>query len=259
MATPLAVRVLEGHARSYRHTWRGTTVSAVATPVLFLAAMGLGLGTLVDQGPTGGGIDGVSYLAWLAPGLLAVSAMQNGAGDGAFPVLAGMRWVKDYHAAIATPVRPSDLMLGNLAWATIRLVALLAVFVLVAVVFGALPLGRGLLAIAPGALIGVGTCAVVSAFMASRKSDEALSGLFRFVIVPLFLFSGAFFPLTELPAAVQPLARLNPVWHGVELTRTVALGTDTTLPWGWHFGVLILLLAVGVWWGMVAFTRSLRS
>ncbi len=258
MATPLAVRVLEGHARSYRHTWRGTTVSAIATPVLFLAAMGLGLGTLVDEG-TGGGIDGISYLAWLAPGLLSVSAMQNGAGDGAFPVLAGMRWVKDYHAAIATPVRPADLMLGNLAWATIRLAVLLTVFVAVAAAFGALPLGRGLLAVGPGLLVGVATCAVVSAFMASRKSDEALSGLFRFVIVPLFLFSGAFFPLDELPAFVQPLARINPVWHGVELSRATALVLPSRLAWPVHVGVLVLLLVGGIAWGVRSFTRSLRS
>ena len=258
MATPLVVRVLEGHARSYRHTWRGTTVSAIATPVLFLAAMGLGLGTLVDEG-TGGGIDGISYLAWLAPGLLVVSAMQSGAGDGAFPVLAGMRWVKDYHAAIATPVRPADLMLGNLAWATIRLTVLLTVFVLVAAGFGALPLERGLLAIGPGLLVGVATCAVVSAFMSTRKSDEALAGLFRFVIVPLFLFSGAFFPLDELPQLVQPLARVNPVWHGVELARAVALDVPTRTGWPVHVGVLVLVLVVGVAWGVRAFTRSLRS
>lgn len=258
MVTPLAVRVVEGHARAYRHTWRGTTVSAIATPVLFLAAMGLGLGALVDGGP-GGGIEGYDYLAWLAPGLLAVSAMQSGAGDGAFPVMAGMRWVKDFHAAIATPVRPADLMLGNLAWAAIRLIVLLTVFVVVAALFGAIPLWRGLLAIPPGLLTGLGTCAAVSAFMANRRSDEALSGLFRFVIVPLFLFSGAFFPLDELPAAVRSVARINPVWHGVELCRAAVLGIDTALGWGWHVAVLSAALGVGTWLGVLAFNRSLRS
>lgn len=258
MATPITVRVLEGHVRAYRHTWRGTTVSAVVTPLFFLAAMGLGLGTLVDQGA---GVDrgaDLSYLAWLAPGLLAVSTMQAGAGDGAFPVIAGMRWVKTYHAAISTPVRPADLMLGNLAWAAIRLTVVGAVFVVVAVLFGAMPLGRGLVALGPAVLTGVATAAVVSGFMASRRHDMALSGLFRFVIVPLFLFSGAFFPLSELPSLAEPIGRLNPVWHGVELTRALALELPTMLPWAWHLGVLIGVLAVGIVWGSLSFRTVLR-
>jgi len=258
MATPITVRVLEGHMRSYRHTWRGTTVSAVVTPLFFLAAMGLGLGTLVDQGV---GVDrgaGLTYLAWLAPGLLAVSTMQAGAGDGAFPVIAGMRWVKTYHAAIATPVRPADLMLGNLLWAAIRLTVIGAVFVVVAAFFGAMPFERGLLALAPAVLTGIATTAMVSGFMASRRHDMALSGLFRFVIVPLFLFSGAFFPLSELPAVAEPIGRLNPVWHGVELTRALALDLPTLLPWGWHVGVLLAVLSLGIAWGTTSFGRVLR-
>lgn len=257
MATPIAVRVLEGHVRAYRHTWRGTTISSVVTPILFLAAMGLGLGTLVDGGR---GVAGdFSYLAWLAPGLLTVSAMQGGAGDGAFPVMAGLRWVRNYHAIVATPVRPSDLLLGNLVWAAIRLAVIGGVFVAIAVAFGAMELGPGVLALGPAVLTGLATCAAVSAFMATRKSDLAMSGLFRFVIVPLFLFSGAFFPLSELPDVVEPIARINPVWHGVELTRALALGEPTVLPAGLHLAVLIAVLVVGSALGFRAFARVLRT
>jgi len=259
MATPIAVRVLEGHIRSYRHTWRGTTISSVATPVLFLAAMGLGLGTLVDGGRGVDPAGDISYLAWLAPGLLAVSTMQAGAGDGAFPVMAGLRWIRTYHAVVATPVRPSDLLIGNLIWAAIRLTVIGAVFVVIAVSFGAMALTPGLRSLAPAALTGIATCAVVSAFMATRRSDLAMSGLFRFVVVPLFLFSGAFFPLSELPAVVEPVARVNPVWHGVELTRALALEQAPALPWPLHLGVLIAVLTIGVVLGFVAFARVLRS
>lgn len=259
MPTPIAVRVLEGHFREYRHTWRGTTISSIATPVLFLAAMGLGLGALVDGGR---GVDpggDISYLAWLAPGLLAVSTMQAGAGDGAFPVMAGLRWIRTYHAIVATPVRPADLLVGNLIWAAIRLTVVGAVFVAVAVSFGAMSLGPGLAALAPAVLTGLATCAVVSAFMATRKSDLAMSGLFRFVIVPLFLFSGAFFPLSELPAAVEPLARINPVWHGVELTRALALDLPTALPWAIHVAVLVTVFVAGLVLGVLAFAKVLRA
>lgn len=257
MATPITLRVLEGHLRSYRHTWRGTTVSAVLTPVLFLAAMGLGLGSLVDQEPTPA-LGQTSYLAWITPGLLAAAAMQNGAGDGSFPVVAGMRWIRTYHAALHSPVRPRDLMLGNLLWSGMRGVVIGAVFVVVAAVFGAMPLERGALALLPAVLLGMGTCAAASAFSASRDTDTALAGLFRFVVVPMFLFSGAFFPVSELPGAVQPLVVALPVWHGVELARAAALGGSPALAWWQHLGVLLALLAVGIAAGVAVFERRLR-
>lgn len=254
--TLLAWRVLEGHARTYRHTWRGTTISAVVTPVLFLTAIGLGLGALVDAG--GAATLGVPYLAWFAPGLLAASAMQNGAADGAFPVMAGMRWVRSYHAVMATPVRPRDLVLGNLAWAALRATAAGLLLVTVAVAFGALSAGRGLLALGPAVLTGLGTCAAVSAFTASRESDQALAGLFRFVVTPLFLFSGSFFPVDQLPAALQPVVRVVPLWHGVELTRSLALGTPPALAPGLHLGVVLALLVGGVVASLRVFDRRLR-
>lgn len=258
MPRPIALRVLEGHARSYRHTWRGTTISAVLTPIMFLAAMGLGLGTLVDDGGRNPGLDGVGYLAWLAPGLLAAAAMQNGAGDGAFPVMAGMRWMKTYHAALNTPVRPVDLLLGNLLWAAMRAAVVGLAFVVVAAGFGATPLGRGLLALGPAVLLGLGTCAAVSAFSASRDSDQSLAGLFRFAIVPLFLFSGAFFPVDQLPAAVRPVVVALPVWHGVELSRASALGVAPAWSWWAHLAVLVVLLVGALVVAGRVFERRLR-
>jgi lipooligosaccharide transport system permease protein len=258
MSRAIAVRVLEGHARAYRHTWRGTTISAVLTPVLFLAAMGLGLGSLVDRGGAAGGLAGVAYLAWLAPGLLAASMMQNGAADGSFPVVAGIRWTKNYHAALNTPVRPRDLLVGNLLWAVIRASVAGSAFVVVAAAFGAMPLGRGFLALGPAVLLGAGTCAATSAFSATTTSDQALSGLFRFAVVPLFLFSGAFFPISELPEVVQPLVVAIPVWHGVELARAAALGTSPALSWALHLGVLGALLVLGSGLAVAVFERRLR-
>jgi lipooligosaccharide transport system permease protein len=258
MATPVALRVLEGHARSYRHTWRGTTMSSIVTPVLFLAAMGLGLGTLVDGGERGG-VDGLAYLTWLAPGLLAGSAMQNGAGDGAFPVMAGIRWAKTYHSALATPVRPMDLMLGNLGWAAIRLTVAALAYALVAVAFGALPLGRALLAVVPAVVTGLAFCANVSALTARLKNEQGLTAMFRFGVMPLFLFSGTFFPVSGLPDPIQPLVQVVPLWHGVELTRAVAVGTDPAGPWVLHAAVVVGFLLVGVVLAAASFDRRLRT
>ena len=256
MARTLALRVLEGHGRAYRHTWRGTTITALLTPVLFLAAMGVGVGTLVDEGRAGG-VDGVSYLLWLAPGLLAASAMQSGAGDGAFPVMAGMRWIRTYHAAIHTPVRPRDLYLGNLGWAGLRLVVLGTAFVAVAAAFGALGLVRGLLAVPAAVLTGVATCAAVSAVIATRDRDQALAGMFRFVVVPMFLFSGTFFPVDRLPEPLQPVVVLIPLWHGVELTRAVVLGGGPALAWWVHVTALVVLLVGAALVGVRTFERRL--
>jgi lipooligosaccharide transport system permease protein len=258
MATPVALRVLEGHARSYRHTWRGTTMSSIVTPVLFLAAMGLGLGSLVDGGERGG-IEGLTYLTWLAPGLLAGSAMQNGAGDGAFPVMAGIRWAKTYQSALATPVRPVDLMLGNLAWAAIRLTAAALAYALVAAAFGALPLARALAAVVPAVVTGLAFCANISAVTARLKNEQGLTAMFRFGVMPLFLFSGTFFPVSGLPDVVQPVVQVVPLWHGVELTRAIAVGADPAAAWWLHVAVVVGFLAVGTVLAAISFERRLRT
>jgi lipooligosaccharide transport system permease protein len=227
MATA-ALRVVEAHARVYRRTWRGSVISTFLSPVFYLLAMGIGLGTLVDRG-TGAASLGVPYLSYLAPGLLVAAAMQTGAGDGSWPVMAGIKWTKTYFATLATPIRVSDLVIGHLGWVGVRMVFVSTVFALITVVFGALPLGAGLLSVIPAALTGLAFAAPVSAYAAWLEDDHGLSNLFRFGIVPMFLFSGTFFSITLLPGWMQPIAYVVPLWHGVELARALALGFPTTL------------------------------
>ncbi len=259
MATPIALRVLEGHARAYRHTWRGTTIGALVRPALFLTAIGVGLGTLVDdRAGTADALAAPTYLAWFAPGLLAASLMQAGSADGMFPVMAGMRWVGTYRSAINSPVRPRDLFLGNLLWSVARIAVIGLAFVMIAAAFGAIPLGRGLLAVLPAALNGVVTTAAISAFVVTRDSPQVLAGMNRFLILPMFLFSGTFFPVEQLPDTVQPVVLIIPLWHGVELTRALALSSDPALPWGWHLGVIAAVGLVGVLVGSRLFTGRLR-
>ncbi|MFA9430477.1 ABC transporter permease [Egicoccus sp. AB-alg2] len=257
MARPVTLRVVEGHARHYKHTWRGTSFSTLVTPVLFLSAMGLGLGSLVDAGRSDA-LGGLDYLTWLAPGLLAGAAMQNGAGDGSFPVIAGIKWLKTYDAALNTPVRPADLALGNLVWATLRATAAAVVYVLVATAFGAMHLGRGLLAVVPAVLTAAGFCAVISAVTAQLRTEQGLSAIQRFLVVPLFLFAGTFFPVSQLPDHIEWVAWLVPLWHGVELARALALGTTPAAPWLLHAGVVVGFLAVGVVASVVSFGRRLH-
>jgi len=251
-----ALRVVEAHARVYRRTWRGSVISTFLSPVFYLLAMGIGLGSLVNRG-AGSASVGVPYLTYLAPGLLAATAMQTGAGDGSWPVMAGIKWTKTYFATLATPVRISDLVVGHLGWVGVRMVFVSTVFVAVMAVFGAVPLGVGLLAVVPAALTGLAFAAPVSAYAAWLNDDHGLSNLFRFGIVPMFLFSGTFFPITQLPGWMQPIAYAIPLWHGVELTRATALGIPTTFSPVVHVAYLLAWIVGGSLVGFRTFAKKL--
>jgi lipooligosaccharide transport system permease protein len=243
-----SMRVVEAELVVYRRTWRGTVISSFVNPVLFLSAMGLSLGSLVDSS----GADlGVSYLTFVASGLLAATAMQAGASEGAFPVMAGIKWRKEFHATITTPISPADIVYGRFLWSIIRLGFILVVFAVISVLFGALEIGPALLAVPPGILTGVAFTTVVTAFTVTREDEQSLSTLFRFAITPLFLFSGTFFPISQLPDYLQKVAYATPLFHGVELVRKIALpGVDgsvvTSIPIWAHVAYLSLMTAIGI-------------
>ncbi len=215
-----SLRVTEGELIVYRRTWRGSVFTSFVTPVLYLTALGLGLGASVDGGPADLGIP---YLAFLATGLLAATAMQTAAGEGTYPVMAGLKWRKNFFATISTPVGPEDIIYGRLMFGAIRLTLVLSVFAVVSVIFGAMELGPALMAVAPGVLTGLAFLSCITAWTVTRENELALSSLFRFGIVPLFLFSGTFFPVSQLPDFLQPVAYVTPLFHGVELVRKAGL------------------------------------
>ena len=243
MLRPSTLRVVETNAHAYRRVWKGSVITSFATPLLFLLAMGMGMGTLVDAS---GGVGGFSYLAFLAPGLLAATGMQVAATESAWRVHGAIKWQKTYHAALATPVGTGDLASGHLVWVGVRVFLAAAVFALVMTAFGAAsPLGAAL-AIVPTVLTGLAFAGPITAFSASLENDYYLAGLFRFGIVPMFLFSGTFFPVSQLPAWSMPIAFATPLWHGVQLARAAALGIDPYFHLGVHLAYL-LLWVVGGW------------
>jgi lipooligosaccharide transport system permease protein len=238
MATPLALRVFESEARVYRRTWRASVFSSFLNPVLYLAAMGLGLGSLVDANLPEG-VEGVTYLTFIAPGLLVATAMQTGASEGAWKVMAGIKWLKTYHARLATPISISGLVYGHMLWSGARVLMVSIVFALVMTAFRIAPLGQSLLAVGPALLVGLGMAAVTTAFTARLKDEGGLPLYFRLVVIPMFLFSGAFFPITQLPGWLQAVALATPMYHGVELSRAIVVGTEP--PIAWWISVLYLL------------------
>lgn len=254
------LRIAESELIGYKRTWRGTAISSFVNPILFLTAMGAGLGTLVDRGQ---GDLAVPYLAFVATGLMAASAMQNGASDGAFPVMAGILWRKNFIGAISTPINTKDIIYGRFIWAIARLTFVLTVFAVIATVLGAMDLGPALLAVPPGVLTGLAFLTIVTAWTTTRENGADLSTLFRFGIVPLFLFSGTFFPISQLPDFLQPVAYATPLFHGVELVRKIALpdagaSVVTGIPLWVHFTYLIALILVGLYLSIRLLDKRLR-
>ncbi|MEX1091706.1 MAG: ABC transporter permease [Acidimicrobiia bacterium] len=255
------IRVVESELLGYKRTWRGTAISSFVNPFLFLTAMGFGLGSLVDSGE---GDLSISYLTFVATGLMAASAMQNGASDGAFPVMAGIKWRKSFEGAIATPISPADIVVGRFLWSIVRLTFVLVVFGIIATLLGAMEFVSAMKAVPPAVLTGLAFSTSVTAFTITREDDTSLSTMFRFGIIPLFLFSGTFFPISQLPDYLQPIAYVTPLFHGVELVRKVALpGVDSTvvtsIPVWVHIAYLVVLTAVSLYLASRWLDKRLRK
>lgn len=252
------VRVVEHHVMVYRRTWRGTIFSTILSPVLFLAAIGVGLGTFIDRANPEG-VGGVPYLVFLAPGLLAGQAMNTGAFESTYPVMAGIRWLKTYVAMILAPLAPWHIAVGQLGWVGLRLLFGAAVFLLVMVAFGATDLSHALAMLPVAVLTGLAFAAPIQAFSATRKTDNAFAALFRFVITPMFIFSGTFFPVSELPDIVEWVAYLTPLWHGVALSRAIAIDALDPLLALANLTVLVAFTLVGLLASVRTFRRTLTE
>lgn len=244
-------------ATAYRRTWKGSVFSSFLGPLLYLAAMGVGLGKLVDQGAGSATLGGVSYLAYIAPGLLAAAAMQTGVGESTYPVMGKIKWNYVFHAMVATPLRPFDVVLGQLGFIAFRVFTTCAVFLGVVAAFGAIesPLGMFILGVA--LLVGLAFAAPVFAIATRLESDSGFAMIYRFGIIPMFLFSGAFFPVSQLPDGIEWLAYLTPLWHGVALSRDLSLGHLSLWPDLGHVAYLLVWIGIGTWLTVLGLTRRL--
>jgi len=227
---------------TYRRTWRGSISTTVVSPVLYLAAMGVGLGSLVHRSSA---IGGVTYLQFIGPGLLAATAMQVAAAESTYTVLGAFKWVRVYHAMAATPLMPIDILLGHLLWLATRIAMASGVYLAVVAAFGGIKSPLGLAAWPACLLIGMAFAGPIVAFSSSRQKDSGFAALNRFAIVPMFLFSGTFFPVTQLPEVLRWIAYATPLWHGVELVRSLTLGHLAAADIA-HVGYLALWAAVGI-------------
>jgi len=256
MTWSFAVREFRYWLTNYRRTWRGSIYTSFLSPVLYLGAMGIGLGKLVDAHGTGR-LGGVSYLAFLAPGLLAAAAMQAGIEESTYPVLGSVKWRGTYYAAAASPLRPADIFHGHLLFTAMRLAMNSAIFLAVMAAFGAITSPWVLAALPVAVLTGIAFAAPVEAWAITVTKDTSFALVFRFGMIPLFLFSGTFFPVTQLPVWIRPLAYATPLWHGVALCRSLSLGTATLGGTLVHVGYLAALAAVSIAVGQRTYRRRL--
>jgi lipooligosaccharide transport system permease protein len=254
-----AAVVLERDVLNYRRTWRGSLLVSFVSPVLFLAAMGLGLGSLISHG-SNRLLEGVPYLDYLAPGLLAGTAMQTAALESMYPVLARIIWDKIYDSILATPVEVREVFLGEMAWIVLRVGIVTAAFFVVMVLFGAVHSAVGLLAVPLTILTGLAFGAPIFAYSANQRNDNGFAALNRFVIIPLFLLAGTFFPIASLPWVFQALAWITPLAHGVALVRAATVGSAMApLTAAVHLAVLLAYVAVGIGIGLRTMERRLRE
>jgi lipooligosaccharide transport system permease protein len=250
--------MVQRNALVYRRVWRGSVLSNFLQPSLFLVAIGLGLGSMIDRG--GATLpDGMTFLQFLAPGLLAASAMQSAAFESSYPILGKVTWHRNYEAISATPMGVRDIVLGELAWMAIRLATIACVFTIVLTAFGVPRSPFALLAIPAAVLTGLAFSAPIMAWAATLKDSANFNVIFRFGITPLFLFSGVFFPITRMPLWAQRIAWFTPLFHGVELVRGLMLNTIDSPAWAIHTIYLSVMLGVGTLAGLRTFRRRLLS
>jgi ABC-type polysaccharide/polyol phosphate export permease len=241
----------------YRRTWRGTIVISVLNPLLFLVGVGVGLGHLVDRHAPAQ-MAGVPYASFFAPGLLAAAAMQTGFLESAYSVARSAAPTGAYQDAVPTPLDPEQVMSGHLLYVAFRVLTSSAAFVLVMVCFGLVPGARAAQVLLAATLTGLAFAAPAAAWAVGVRVLRQTNTAFRMVVMPLYMFSGSFFALSQLPTPVRVLIEVLPLAQGVELCRSLALGTADPGPTAAHAGYLGALAVLGFVLARTAYRRRLH-
>ena len=238
--------LFERNLMVYRRTWL-TIISGFFEPLFYLFSLGLGLGHYV------GSVNGVEYAAFIAPGLLAASAMNGAVYDSTINVFFKLRYGKVYDAMLATPIGTTDVAVGETGWALFRGLLYSTGFIITAAALGLVHSWWGLLALPATVVIGysfAGLGMAASTFMRSWQDFD----LIQLVQLPMFLFSTTFYPLSVYPVGVQWIVRFSPLYHAIELVRSFTLGTV-----GWHTTLNLLYLAVLGTAGMLLARRRMAG
>jgi lipooligosaccharide transport system permease protein len=249
--------VLNYHLITYVRTWRGSVLSSFVLPVLFVLGFGVSVGSLVNAT---GSLGGETYLQFIVPGMIASTAMQVAFGESSWPVLARFKWIGIYDSMIATPLRIGDILAGDIVFLLFRIITTSAVFLGITAAFGAVASWWGLLVPFLAAFVGLAFAAPIMALTARSQSGNNFPTVYRFIIVPMSLFAGVFFPVGSLGVGLRWLAYISPLWHGVELCRAATSVDHGSLAAAvGHLAYLTVWCVVGLWLADRAFRRRLSD
>ncbi len=247
VSTPPPVRVWEHNFAIYRRVWASNVMASVIRPLMYVLGMGIGVGGLVDGGPRSGEVlDGLTYFQFFGPSMIATSAMMVLVNDALWPIHGGFQWHRSFFSQAATPITPGEIVTGVALWHFTKGLLASAGVGLVLALFPSIRSWGLLAAVLFGALTGLAFAAPITAWSAWREDTTSFPNINRFVIVPMFLFSGAFYPISQLPVWLQWFSRFTPVWHGVELCRGAVYGLLSFGQVVGHVAYLLLWCAVGM-------------
>jgi len=223
--TPIALRPLSYFWLQFRRTWKGDISTTFLTPLLFLASLGAGLGQLVGHGHALAGLGGQSYLSFVAPALLASTAMQVAMARATYEVWGCCNpWSGAYRSMQATPISVGNILAAHLTWMALRIEMASAFYLVVSAAFGAVHSPAAAATLLVGPLVGLAFATPIAAYSVLARHDQPFTLIFRIFMLPLFLFSGTFFPVSQLPVGLRYIAYALPLWHGVDLSRDLYTG-----------------------------------
>lgn len=254
-----AVRVYERDWTYFTRVITGVLLSSLFQPLLYLLGVGIGVGRLVDGAEGSVGIlGGESYFAFYATALIATTSMFIQGQEALWPTMDGFTYSNTYGAMIATPIEPRDIVLARMLHYSVRGIVTCSGVALVLAVFDDTRSWGLLPAIPAGVLTGLAFAMPFAAWTATRQGDISFPAIIRFGMIPMFLFGGAFYPISQLPDWLRPVAWATPLWHGVELVRGLVLGGRSVPVQIGHVLVLAGFVLAGTWAAAVTFERRLR-
>jgi len=239
--------------------WAGIILfAAVINPTLYLVSIGIGVGSLIDANK---GVDGVSYLTFLAPALLASAAIQGSSDEVIFPTMAGFKWERTFFGMRSTPLTARQISLGIFLAAMVRTIISVVIYWIVLYLFGALESDTAWLAMPAALFAGAAMAAVMLALAAKIENENFFFTIVgRFIMIPMFLFSGTFYPLSQMPVFLQFFGWISPLWHATEIGRYLTY--DYPLPGAklfMHIGVLATMIVVGLFLSARVFDDRLEK
>jgi lipooligosaccharide transport system permease protein len=253
--------VAENRLRNMAKWWLSIIAFGLGNPSLYLLSIGIGVGSLVDSSLGPNAIDHVSYLTFLAPALLASAGIQGALDEVTWPTLEGFVWDRTFFSMNATSITGRQIVSGVLMSAMARCVLQVFLYELCLLAFGAITWQSIPILLLVSATAGFGFSAIMLAFSASIKDDDGVFALVgRFIITPMFMFSGTFYPITSMPIYLQWIGWISPQWHATNLGRALSYGSPVE---SWliviHWSLMLVLAVIGISWANRVFERRLAK